>query len=167
MATGGLELTIEQKDLQTVSRALRREEDGKILRRDLLREIRTILTPLQTEVREAILSMESGGLEHEGTGLRQGIASKVVVQIRTGGKATGAGLKAKQTPNLRGFKMAPRYTNRQKGWRRPVYGRDVWVLQIGKPGWFDDTTKKHRDEYAAKVMVPIEDMARRIAARSS
>ena len=170
---GGLEFTVEQKALREVAKALRQESDGKQLRKDLIAAITAVLTPLREEVRGSILSMESGGLPHEGQGLRQAIAEKTVVQVRTGGRATGAAIRTKNTGMPRGFKHAARRLNARKGWRHPVFARvtrngevDVWVRQVGKPEWFDDTIRKHRRQYTRNVTAVLAVMARRIASRS-
>jgi len=169
---GDLQFSVEQKDLQLVSRALRREADSKQLRKDLLSDIKGLLAPLRDEVRSAVLSMESGGLAHEGQSLRQAVADKVTIAVRTGGRATGAGLKSGRKGMPRGFEHAPRRLNATK-FRHPVFRRvtkagtevDVWVTQIGKPRWFDDTIRRHRGEYVHSIHAVIEAMARRIAAR--
>lgn len=161
---GGLSFTVEQEDLRRVAKAIRAEEDGKQLRKELIAEIKEVLTPPLGEVRAAVLSMETGGLPHEGEPLRTAIANQTIIEVRTGGKATGASIKAKRKGMPRGFANAPKWTNRTK-WRHPVYGRDVYVDQVGKPRWFDETIREHRQEFRSKVARVIQSMARRIASR--
>lgn len=170
---GGLQFTVDQRALKAVMKAIRQEEDSKQLRKDLVGDIKDALTPLQEKVRASILSMESGGLGHEGGGLEEAIAEKIVIEVRTGGRATGAGLKAKRKGMPRGFEHAPRRTNAKK-WRHPVYPRvtsggvavDVWVDQVGKPRWFDDTIRDNRTEFTEHIRAAIVKMARRLASRS-
>jgi len=167
---GDLKFTIEQERLKMVAKALRHEADGKQLRKELLASIKAALEPLRDEVRNSILSMESAGLPHEGEPLRQAIANKVIVQVRTGGRATGAGLKAGRKGMPRGFEHAPRRLNAKK-FRHPVFQRttkkgvfiDVWVNQIGKPRWFDDPIRDRRKEFVGKVEDVVKAMAQRIA----
>lgn len=175
MAEGrpAVQFTVEQKELQYAIKAIRAEADGKQLRKDLLREIRGVLTPLRDEARDAILSMESGGLPHEGEPLRQAIANQTVVEVRTGGRATGAAIKVKRRGMPRGFTNAAKWTNRTK-WRHPVFKRttsggvevDVWVDQTGKPRWFDDVMRRHVTEYRKAVLEAIYAMQKRILNRS-
>lgn len=169
---GGLQFTIDQTQLRDVARILRKEEDGKLLRKDLVNEIKTILEPLRDEVRSSILEMTAGGLPHEGDPLRQAIAKRVVVEVRTGGRATGASIKAKRRGMPRGFEHAAKRTNRQK-WRHPVFRRvtkngvevDVWVNQVGKPRWFDDPISARKGHFRIQVLDAIRAMKRRIQLR--
>lgn len=161
---GDLVFTVEQEAMKAVAKALRGEADGKQLRKDLVAEIKQGLLPLREVVRGSILAMP-GGLPHEGQPLRQTVAEKVVIEVRTGGRATGAGIKAKRKGMPRGFEHAPRRLNANK-FRHPVFGGEVWVDQIGKPRWFDDPIRQHRGEYRKVVAATLAAMARRIAARS-
>lgn len=141
-----IEMSVDERRLRDLARALRSEEDGKALRRDLLREMRLVLNPTRTAARQALKALPSRG--HAGPKLRAAVAAKVMVQIKPSGRFPGAALRAKKTPNLRKFRNAPKRLNARTGWTHPVYGRPtVTVRQTGRPGWFDDTTRKDRAKH--------------------
>lgn len=160
-----MELSTDQRAIQAVARALKDEADGKKLRRQLAREMRDALKPAVAGAKAGVLGMASGGLDQASPGLRPAIARGIQAQARLTGRSTGAKVRARQV-KVRGFKQAPRRTNREGGWRHRVFGRDVWVHQTGRPGWFDDEMKQHVGEYRDAVLKAVEDMARRIAARA-
>ena len=155
-------------DLNSLARALRREEDGKELRKDLVRNLRQAVAPAVDEAKGAIRSMSSRG--HAGLSLRSAVARAVTVQVKTGGKAVGVKVRARGT-TVRGFTNAPRLLNSAKGWRHPNIGagrrgqRD-WVAQVGKPDWFDGPLRRHHAEYRKAVIQAMDDMAQRIARRA-
>lgn len=141
-----VELSIDERRLRDLARACKSEQDGKELRRDIVKTARTTLNPARNAARAAIKSMPSRG--HAGPKLRNAVANKVMVQIKTGGKYPGAVMRAKKTPKLRGFRNAPKRLNSRSGWNHPSIGNpDVSVHQDGKPGWFDDTNREHRKKY--------------------
>lgn len=89
-----------------------------------------------------------------GAGLRETIASATAGSISTGSKTTGVSV----TWKVRAAKLAnsqrklPRYFNREKGWRHPVFGdRQNWVVQKGFP-YFDTVIKKHREELGQRIV---------------
>ncbi|GLZ36212.1 hypothetical protein Lesp02_83990 [Lentzea sp. NBRC 105346] len=145
-----VDLSIDERRLRDLARAMRSEEDGKELRKDLTKTARNVLNPTRNAVRAAIKSMPSRG--HAGPKLRSAIAGKVMVQIRQSGKYPGAVIRAKKTPNVRKFRNAPKRTNSRSGWFHPSIGNNaVRVHQRGKPGWFDDETKKDRRKYRREM----------------
>lgn len=139
--------------------------DGhKELRAALLREIRAEAKPLVRDVRSAAMSIPSKG-GHAGPSLRAAIAAATGLQIRLSGNSAGVSVRTKKTPGIRKFAMAGRQMNRES-WRHPVYGRAVWVTQLGRPGWFDNTTAEHRPAITAGVVRAVEETATLIAARA-
>lgn len=159
------EMTVDQRALQHLARAMRQEADGAELRRDLMRTIKKALEPARDDARTAIKQMHSGGLPHDGEPLREAIARRITVQLKFSGRSAGAAVRAKRRGMPRGFEHAPKRTNRQH-WRHRVYGRDVWVEQVGSPRWFDDTMKDHRQEARAAVVEAMRDMAKRLKGRA-
>lgn len=157
-----IELSADTQALQALAKKLGAEADGKKLRRDLAKEMRGALAPAVAEAKSGILSMSSGGLPHDGPPLRAAIARQIRAEARLSGRATGARVRAKKKSLPREFKNAPKRTNSRKGWRRRIYGRDVWVQQKGEPGWFDDPMKRHRREYRAAVLSAMNSAAKRI-----
>ena len=160
----GLELT--PQNLRQISRALRAEEDGKELRKELTRNMREALKPGAAQAKSAIMSMAST-TPHDGPALKTAIARKIRPEVRITGRFPGAKIKAFKTKNLRGFPNAPKRTNRSSGWRHPVYGnREVWVQQHGKNGWFDRAFEGQDAHYKRQVQFALAAMVNRIASRS-
>lgn len=142
-----IEISVDERRLRDLARALRSEEDGRALKKDMMREMRLVLNPTRTSARQAIKSMSSSK-GHAGPKLRQAVATKVMVQIKPTGRFPGAALRAKKTPNARKFRNAPKRLNARKGFTHPAINNPtVKVHQMGKPGWFDETTRKDRAKH--------------------
>jgi hypothetical protein len=160
----GLELT--PTNLRAISNALRAEEDGKQLRKELTRNMREALKPGAVRAKTSIMSMSST-TPHDGPALKTAIARKIRPEVRISGRFPGAKIKAFKTKNIRGFPNAPKRTNRASGWRHPVYGnREVWVQQTGKVKWFDHAFEGEDGTYRRAVQFALADMVNRIASRS-
>ncbi|NUP16567.1 MAG: hypothetical protein HOZ81_10760 [Streptomyces sp.] len=168
MMAGGppFSLGVETHDgLAALARALRAEEDGKALRKDLAKNMRDALRPGAEQAKNSIMGMVS--LHGAQPALRTSIARKIRPEVKLGGRWSGARVKAFKTKNIRGFPNAPKRTNRAGGWRHPVYGnREVWAHQRGKLEWFDRAFRGREQLYKQAVEAAMEDMARRIAARA-
>jgi gas vesicle protein len=153
--------------LDALVRALRAEEDGKELRKDLAKNMREALKPGAQQAKSSIMAMPSGGIMPTAPALRSSIARKIRPEVKLGGRWSGARVKAFKTKNIRNFPNAPKRTNRAAGWRHPVFGnRDQWVTQRGKVEWFDRAFQGHEGIYKAAVEQAMEDMAQRIASRA-
>lgn len=168
MASGGppFRLGVETHDgLAALTRALRAEEDGKALRKDLAKNMREALKPGAQQAKNSIMAMVS--VHGASPPLRTSIARKIRPEVKLGGRWSGARVKAFKTKNIRGFANAPKRTNRASGWRHPVWGsRDVWAHQRGKLEWFDRAFQGREALYKAAVEQAMEDMAQRIANRA-
>lgn len=165
MSSHSFSLEIDAPALEALGRRLKREKDGKALRKELAKNIRTALEPARDAARSGILGMSSAGLEQDGEPLRQAIARRIVVEARLGGRASGARIRAKKKGLPRGFALAAKRTNSAEGWRAPVRGEAGWRIQVGRPHWFDDATTKDRAKYRDAVIAAMEAMAERIADR--
>ncbi|WP_239149481.1 hypothetical protein [Streptomyces sp. SID12501] len=153
--------------LDALVRAIRAEEDGKALRKDLAKNMREALKPGAAEAKSSIMAMPSSGIMPTAPALRSSIARKIRPEVKLGGRWSGARVKAFKTKNIRNFPNAPKRTNRASGWRHPVYGnRDQWVQQRGKIDWFDRSFEGRANGYRDAVEQAMEDMARRIASRA-
>ncbi|WP_260859785.1 hypothetical protein [Streptomyces cupreus] len=153
--------------LHALTRAIRAEEDGKELRKELAKNMREALKPGAAEAKSSIMAMPSSGLMSTAPALRSAVAKKIRPEVKLGGRWSGARVKAFKTKNVRGFPNAPKRLNRAGGWRHPVYGnREVWVQQHGKVDWFDRAFQGREGLYKAAVEQAMEDMARRIASRA-
>ncbi|MEU8531595.1 hypothetical protein [Streptomyces parvulus] len=165
--TSRLHLELTATNLRNISNALRAEEDGKELRKELTKNMREALKPGAAQAKSAIMSMAST-TPHSGPALKTAIARKIRPEVRISGKFPGAKIKAFKTKNLRNFPNAPKRTNRASGWRHPVYGnREVWVQQVGKVKWFDHSFEGQDAHYKRQVQFALADMVNRIASRSN
>lgn len=168
MATSGppFDLQCTHEGLDALVRAIRREADGKALRKDLAKNMRDALRPGAAQAKSSIMAMGSAGTS-TGPGLRTAIAKKIRPEVKLGGRWTGARVKAFKTPGLRHFPNAPKRTNRRNGgWRTLTYGREPWRTQTGKREWFDEAFQNDSDQHRRAVVDAMEDMAARLASRA-
>lgn len=157
---------VDRTDLRRLLRALRDEADGKEMRRDLVRGLRTAVTPAVQLARGSILSMGTKGVDTASPGLRSSIAAATKISVRTGKNRPGVRVVVKKTTMPRGFRNAPKRLQSKKGWRHPVHGSDRWVTQRGKPGWFDDNMAKAEPAAVAAAEIVLDNVARRISAKT-
>ena len=168
-----VEAEFDQTSVRLLVHALKAEANGKDLRRDVLRGMRAAAQPAAVAVKAAIMSMPSKGV-HTGDGgsrsLRASIAAGIKVHVKLSGKAKhiGVTIAAHSRGMPRKFRRAPKYLNRKRPWRHPVFGnRDVWVSQVSRrPGWFDDTLKAYRPVVLRAVDEALDNVARRISAKT-
>lgn len=157
-----LEVKVDAADLVRIGRAMRAEADGKLLRRDLVAEIRTAVAPGVSAVQGKLRSMQHNSATLSSPALGSYLASKVKTQVRLAGRSAGVAVRIPKTPELRGFANAAKRLNKQS-WRHKVYGR-AWVAQQSQiPGYFDETLEKGKPEYRAAVLEAILRMKRRLA----
>ncbi|AVH58661.1 MULTISPECIES: hypothetical protein [Streptomyces] len=161
-----IDLSVSCDGLQALVRAIRQEADGKELRKELAKNMRDALKPAAVQAKSGIASMASGGAG-PGTSpaLRSAIAKKIRPEVKLGGRWTGARVKARKTPTVRGFANAPKRTQSDT-WRTQSWGNGVWRNQPGKLNWFDRATSAHKAEYKQAVFEAMEAMAERIANRA-
>ncbi len=164
---GEYKLTIDQKALVSLGRALKSEADGKALRRDLIRNLRKPLAPAVAEIKAGVMAIPAHGLPAKGEPLRPAVARKIATQVKLSGRAPGVRVKARKTEAVRGFRNAPKRLNSPKGWRHPVWGNRgaPWVTQIGRPHYFDEPLEHRRPEFRHAVVQAMEDTARRLSIR--
>lgn len=157
-----IELSVDQEALQSLAKRLGAEADGKRLRRELAKDLRQALEPAKQEIRAGLMGMSTAGLPVAGPPLRTIVLSKLKAEARLTGRSTGARLRIRKKGMPRGFDNAPKRLNRRSGWRHQVYGRDVWVQQVGEPDYFDRPTRQHKAQYRAAVLKVMNEHARRI-----
>ena len=161
----GYSLTIEQRALVALGRALRAEADGKQLRRDLIKELKKPLAPAVSEIKAGVMAMPASGIPSAGESLRRAVARRIKSEAKLSGRAVGVRVRARRTPAVRGFANAPKRLNSPKGWRHPVFGRDQWVSQLGKPHYFDEPLQGRRQEFRRAVIRAMDQAARRLRMR--
>lgn len=161
------ELSVDQRAVARVARAMRYEEDGKALRKELATDLKAAVQPGVTAVQGKLRAIPRAA---RGTAasppLGAYLAQRVKPQVRLGGRSTGVAVRIPRTPRLRGFAFAAKRLNRTH-WRHRVYGSEVWVTQESPmPGYFDDTLQQDRQKYRKAVVAALEKMARRVAQRA-
>jgi hypothetical protein len=162
-------------DLVDLAVAIKCEENGAVLRRDLLRGLRAAVRPAVGEAKSSIMAMDSGGLRQPGGSLRRAIARQITTEVSMTQKRAKVKVKVRKRNMPRGFVNAPKTVGLPGGWRHPVVQRPLgkgkagpmpaprWVSQLGKPGWFDEPLRSHRAQYRAAVEAAMRATADRIA----
>jgi hypothetical protein len=175
MAKDELEVTVDDKAMRELSRAIRQEVDGKQIRKDLIADLRQAVGPGVAAVQGKLRALPHSGTTPSSPALGSYLASRTKVQVKLSGRAPGVKVRIAQTPKLRGFAKAARHLNRAK-WRHPVpqpkrkegtpAGDVVWVDQDSPmPGYFDDTLAADRPKYRAAVIDVLQKVAKRLTAR--
>jgi hypothetical protein len=155
-----VEVVPDEASFRRVAAALSAESDDEQWRRDMSSSMQAALAPGASTVRSALMSRGGGGA-HAGEPLRAAIAAQIhVLPLHS-----GATLVAGKTPGVRGFANAPKRFN-QRGFRRRVYGRDAWVVQVGAPGWFDDSLDHLHPRLRVAALAALEGRARRISRKA-
>jgi hypothetical protein len=165
-------------DLVDLAIAIKYEENGAVLRRDLMRALRTAVKPAVGAAKASIMAAPAGGLRQQSNGrwhlgsrkqaggsMRKAIARQVKTEVSLTQRSAKVKVKVRKRNMPRGFRNAPKAWGLPKGWRHPVIGTDGtrWVQQIGKPGWFDEPLRSHRAQYRAAVEAAMQATADRIA----
>lgn len=164
MAEPLVDVTVSREGIQALTRAIRAEEDGKELRKQLAKDLRDALKPAADQAKAGIMAMHASG-SRSSPALRSSIARKIRPEIKLGGRWTGARVKARKTLNVRHFANAPKRTQAAGGWRAPSWGRS-WRVQHGRTDWFDHAMEADAARYRAAIHDAMEAMARRLAQRA-
>lgn len=166
---------VTSPDLVDLAIAVRYEEDGLVMRREFVRNLRAAVTPAAAEAKGSIMSMASGGLRQSGGSLRASVAKQVKTQVSLSHRSAKVKVRVARKGFPRGFNNAPKALQLPGGWRHPVVQRSPgrggggptaaprWVAQVGKPGWFDQPLRSHRARYRAAVEEAMKHTADRIA----
>lgn len=158
-----VDVQVETEGIEALVRALRGEEDGKALRKELAKNMRDALKPAAADAKGAVMAMAA--LSTASPALRAGVARKIMPEVKLGGRWTGARIKAKKTPGLRGFANAAKRLQQAAGWRTQTYGRG-WRTQHGKVDWFDRAMQPVAPHARRAVFEAMESMAQRIRDRA-
>lgn len=113
-----------------------------------------------TEAEQARSRARQAAKAAAGAGLRDSIANATTAAVSTSAKS---GVNA--TWRVRASKMAnsqrklPKYFNRDKGWRHPLFGdKQHWYAQRGVP-YFDAVINHHRDDLEKAVIEAMQVVA--------
>lgn len=155
--------SVEAEAMRQLGQAFRRVADGKVLRKELTKNIRDAVAPGVEAVKSVLLAIPHNSIASPSPRLSTYLAARVKVDVKYSGQSTGVRVRIGQTPQLRNFRLAAKYLNKSS-WRHPVFGnKNVWVTQQSHtPGYFDDTLAENRDKYRDAVVDAIGAMARRL-----
>lgn len=168
---------VSSTDLADLAMAIRYEQDGAVMMRDLRRDLRAAAKPAETAAKGSIMAMPSTGLRNVGGSLRASIRKEIKTETRLSAHKAVVKIKVRRR-TVRGFKDPARRLNDSKPWRHPVrpWKREgdqvvalprnewTWVAQRSpRPGWFDDAMRSNRAGYEIAVRKAMNDTAERIA----
>lgn len=138
-----VELSVDQAQLRRVALQLRSMSDGKALGVAFRKELRAAAEPTVRDAKASIMSAPARASADPP--MRAAIAGKIGVQVRTVGRYPSVAIRARKTPAVRGFRSAAKNFN-AASFRHPAFGRRdaAWIVQVGKPRWFDATMDAHR-----------------------
>lgn len=137
---------IDSGDLKAVNKELKRQADGKELRKALGKELKVEIGPMVRSVKAAWLAAPSQG---HGTSsrarqgqpdLRRLLAKATGGQVRFTGKEAGVRIRTDGRKMPSGMKALPGYAEgvRRRPWRHPVHGdTETWVRQPSFPRFFE------------------------------
>jgi hypothetical protein len=159
---------VDAGDLKRLARDLRKQADGKELRKELTGGLRGVLNPVRDEVKAAY----RGAPAYQGVrsrsraqqpDLRVLLAKATRVEVRTTGKLAGARVRVDGRKMPSGMRALGGYWEGYKPrWRWPVFGnREVWAQGRARPG-FDRITQGHADEGLAAVNRVLDDVRRKL-----
>lgn len=174
---------VSAPDLVKLAKAVKQEENGLVMRKEIIRDLRAAIKPAVQEAKSSIMSLESRGLKpgshkQKGGSIRRSIARQIGTEVSLSTRSAKVKVRVRKRNMPRGFKNAPKAYQLAGGWRHPVYeqrlGKKVqgptrppkWVHQMGKPGWFDVPLRSHRLQYQMAVQQAMNRAADRIARRA-
>ena len=156
--TGAVEFRTDTSDFKRLFD--RSSQVDKVLQRGLRRNIRQAAEIAASDVRRTVMQTPRSSGRGPHTGLRQRLAGGVKVQVMTGNTRIGVALVASAAGLPPEQKSLVRAYGRPGGWRHPVRGNtDVWVTQVGRPGWPRTTVQAHRDEMTRAVTAAMQEAA--------
>lgn len=142
---------------------MKRESDGRQLKRELSAEIRSVLDPLVPVVRARVLALPS----RRNTGMRQAIARQTRVSAKFSGRDVGAVLIQRARGMPRGFQYAGRaFNDGDSGWHPKSIDGSERVQHTTPAGWFDQPVERVEPDARERIQAAIAHMAERIAARA-
>jgi hypothetical protein len=169
-----IEISVEQSQLTALTARLAHEADGKRLRLELAANLRAAVAPAVSEIKAGAQNIKRGSssakrstkkhpVAESDISIGAAIARGTSARTRLSGRMAGVSVRIGKSGMPRGFRNAPKRFNAPK-FRHPVYGnREVWVSQVGAPGFFDIPLYRGRPVYRAACVKAMDDMSRRIA----
>lgn len=161
--------------------------EGKQLRKELLKAIRSGAKPALTDTRKEVRTIPVTGVrgggrkareEHQfgrskgdegrrrtrarkGSGLRDTVARSLRLVVKTGSKTPRVRIEVDASKMPEDQKTLPRHLDSAKGWRKPTFGHDPWTTQHGRP-WFSVTIERHAPAVRASILNAMDDIANKV-----
>lgn len=145
-----------------LKKAMAEAANGKQIKREVSKELRGLMKPLETEMRQRVLRLPSKG--HSGTSMRSAIAKQTRAATRWSGPNMGVSVVQKARGMPRGFRFAGRVFNRVDGWNPTTLGGVVEHQEIKPAKWFDGATPGIRPEAVRAMHEALEAAAVKIGA---
>jgi hypothetical protein len=156
------------EELRDLSRALRKQADGKERTKELRQGLRDVGRPMVPAIRAKIRGLPSKG-ESRRRGrksLRAEMARSVTLQVRTSGRSAGVSVFMSPKKMSDGRKALPAYFEQTPGHtrlRHPVFGTDTWVTQgVPAAGYFTYTIRPAEQQAVRAARAVIDRTARQI-----
>lgn len=169
-------LSIEQKGLGELRALMAAEKDGAQLRKELLTGLRAAVSPAVDEIKAGATqgkragSIAKPGKHYQGSqsavSIGAAIARGIGTSVRLSGSMVGVSVKASKRGMPRNFINAPKRFNARQ-FKHKVFGRNVWAVQSGAPGFFDNPIAARRAAYREAVIAVMQAMSARLASRSA
>lgn len=158
-----MDTDIKQK-MAGLKSAMAAAADGKVMKRELSKRLRTIVKPLEAQMKRKVQSLPSKG--HPGAGMRQAIARQTRAATRFTGQNMGVSVVQRARGMPRDFRMAGRMFNRQAGWNPTGLGGVKVHQQVRPAQWFDGETVGIRPQAQREMIKALDETAAILAARS-
>lgn len=145
-------------------------KDGAAMRKALTAAIRKELDKITAEQKRRAIGMRVKGVRGKGSsrresyhqahrkraargghGLRASVARGIKSKVSYSGRKLGARVSADPSGLPQSQRKLPRYLNKPKGWRHPVWGnRERWVQQVGEE-YFTEPIERLKPEVQKAV----------------
>lgn len=148
------------KDLRRISAELKIAADGKILERELRKNLRAVVTPLVPKVRSSISQIPA----QRDAGLRTEMKRATRASVRLVGPGAQVTIMVDPDRMPPGKKNLPAYMEGKKyPWRHPVFGHTgTWVTQSPHPYFYEVVVPYARVYGTAAIYESLREVSRRI-----
>lgn len=144
--TGAEQFTSLARDLKAAG------DVGKGLRREMLKQLRIIAKPVQTDIQRGYFNLPAKG--PASTGLRLALMRAVRTSISTSTKNASVTVLVDQARLPDDQKNMPNVIE-DGTWRHPVYGKDRWVSQT-MPPVIGPVQVKHQNDASEAAAAAVE-----------
>jgi hypothetical protein len=155
-----METDLKEKMVK-LKKAMAEAADGKVIKKELAKELRGLLNPLVARQRAAVLRLPSKGGHSQS--MRQAIARQTKAATRWGGNNVGVQVIQRARGMPRDFQFAGRAFNRAEGWNPQTLGGETVHQQVRPTKWFDSETTGERAEATRAAHAALDRAAAKMA----